>query len=379
MIDIVKADPAVANVVGFSGGGGTTNTARLFIALKPLDERDARADQIIARLRPKLAQVPGATLYLQASQDVRVGGRLEQRAVSVHDAGRQPRRPDGLRAEDAAANCSTIRIITDVNSDQQNHGLQALRAPTTATRPRATASRRADRRHALRRVRTAAGVDDVPRPEPVSRRDGSGAGVLAERRRRCNEVYVRSPQGQEVPLSAFASWAPATAPLAVNHQGLFPAVTISFNLAPGVALGDAVTRDRSGGRATSACRRRFTRCSPARPQAYQESLGSEPMLIATALAAVFIVLGMLYESYIHPITILSTIPSAGVGALLALMLTRHRPHGDRDDRHHPAHRHRQEERDHDGGFRAGRRTARRQEPARRDLRSLLCCASDRFS
>ena len=136
-----------------------------------------------------------------------------------------------------------------------------------------------------------------------------------------NELFVRSPQGQEVPLSAFASWSPATAPLSVNHQGLFPAVTISFNLATAVSRSAMRCARSIRPPRASGCRQRFTRCSPARPQAYQESLGSQPVLIATALAAVFIVLGMLYESYIHPITILSTIPSAGVGALLALMIT----------------------------------------------------------
>jgi multidrug efflux pump subunit AcrB len=135
-----------------------------------------------------------------------------------------------------------------------------------------------------------------------------------------NQVYVRSPQGQEVPLKAFAKWAPATAPLAVNHQGLFPAITISFNLAPGVALGDAVRAINEAAARVGlpdTIHTMFTGTA----QAYQESLGSQPVLIATALATVFIVLGILYESYIHPITILSTIPSAGAGALLALLIT----------------------------------------------------------
>jgi multidrug efflux pump len=135
-----------------------------------------------------------------------------------------------------------------------------------------------------------------------------------------NEVYVRSPQGQVVPLSAFAKWAPTTAPLAVSHQGLFPAATISFNLAPGVALGDAVRAINTAATRVGLPDTIHTTFAGT-AQAYQESLGSQPVLIATALATVFIVLGMLYESYIHPITILSTIPSAGAGALLALMMT----------------------------------------------------------
>jgi multidrug efflux pump len=135
-----------------------------------------------------------------------------------------------------------------------------------------------------------------------------------------DQVYVQSPRGQKVPLRAFANWAPTTAPLAVNHQGLFPAVTISFNLAPGVALGDAVRAINTAAARVGLPDTIHTMFAGT-AQAYQESLGSQPVLIATALATVFIVLGMLYESYIHPITILSTIPSAGAGALLALMMT----------------------------------------------------------
>jgi multidrug efflux pump subunit AcrB len=135
-----------------------------------------------------------------------------------------------------------------------------------------------------------------------------------------DDVFVLSPLGQEVPLSAFARWAPATAPLAVNHQGLFPAVTISFNLAPGVALGDAV-RAIDTAASTIGLPQTIHTMFAGTAEAYQESLGSEPLLIATALGVVYIVLGILYESYIHPITILSTLPSAGVGALLALLIT----------------------------------------------------------
>jgi multidrug efflux pump len=135
------------------------------------------------------------------------------------------------------------------------------------------------------------------------------------------QVYVRSPSGQQVPLAAFSRWAPATAPLAVTHQGLFPAITISFNLQPGVALGDAVDAINEAASRAGIPPTIHTGFAGT-AQAYQDSLGSEPFLIAAALATVYIVLGMLYESYIHPITILSTLPSAGVGALLALMLTR---------------------------------------------------------
>jgi len=318
MIDIVKTDPAVANVVGFTGGAATTNMARLFVALKPLDQRDARADQIIARLRPKLAQVPGATLYLQASQDVRVGGRLSNAQYQFTMQG------DNLADLSAYApkmlrSMRPIRIITDVNSDQQNHGLQAF---VTYDRDEAA-------RYGIAPSLIDSTLYDAFGQRQVSTmyRGQNQYHVVMEvapeywqSAMSLNQVYVRSPHGQEVPLSAFAKWAPTTAPLAVNHQGLFPATTISFNLAPGVALGDAV-RAINAAAARVGLPDTIHTMFVGTAQAYQESLGSQPVLIAIALATVFIVLGMLYESYIHPITILSTIPSAGAGALLALMMT----------------------------------------------------------
>ena len=318
LIEIVKADADVANVVGFTGGGGTTNTARLFIALKPLDARTARADQIIARLRPLLNQVPGAMLYLQASQDVRVGGRLSNAQYQFTMQGDNltdllayaPRMLQQLRQ---------IPTITDVSSDQQNHGLQALV--------------NYDRDEAARYGITPSLIDatlyDAFGQRQVSTiyRGQNQYHVIMEvapeywqSATTLNDLFVRSPQGAVVPLSAFASWAPAVAPLAVNHQGLFPAVTISFNLAPGIALGDAVDEIERAAqhiRMPPTLHTTFTGTA----QAYQDSLSNQPVLIATALATVFIVLGMLYESYIHPITILSTIPSAGAGALLALIIT----------------------------------------------------------
>jgi multidrug efflux pump len=318
MIDIVKADPAAASVVGFTGGAGTTNTARLFVALKPLDQRDARADQIIARLRPTLAQVPGATLYLQASQDVRVGGRLSNAQYQFTMRG------DNLADLSAYAPkmlqaMRPIRIITDVNSDQQNRGLQAF---VTYNRDEAA-------RYGIAPSLIDSTLYDAFGQRQVSTiyRGQNQYHVVMEvapeywqNPMTLNQVYVRSPRGPEVPLAAFSKWAPATAPLAVNHQGLFPAITISFNLAPGVALGDAV-RAINAAAARVGLPDTIHTMFAGTAQAYQESLGSQPVLIATALATVFIVLGMLYESYIHPITILSTIPSAGAGALLALMMT----------------------------------------------------------
>jgi multidrug efflux pump len=321
MIDIVKTDPAIANVVGFTGGGGggtTTNTARLFIALKPLDQRDAPADRIIARLRPRLARVPGATLYLQASQDVRVGGRQSNAQYQFTMQG------DNLAdltsyAPRMLGALQRVSLITDVNSDQQNHGLQSLvqynrdEAARYGIAPQLIDATLYDA-FGQRQVATMyMGQNQYHVVMEAAPQYWRSSTFLSD-------LFVLSPQGQEVPLSAFARWAPATAPLAVNHQRLFPAVTISFNLASGVALGDAVSAiDRTA--TTIGLPATIHTMFAGTAEAYQESLGSEPLLVATALATVFIVLGVLYESYIHPITILSTLPSAGVGALLALMIT----------------------------------------------------------
>jgi len=317
MIKIIDADPAVDTALGFTGGG-TMNTARMFISLKPLEERKITADQIIARLRPKLARVPGATLYLQAAQDVRVGGRLSNAQYQFTMRG------DNLQdltvfAPRMLRELRSIGVITDVSTDQQNLGLQSLIRYDRSTaarfgispqlidntlydafgqRPVSTMYRALNQYHVV--------MEAAPEfwQNPLSLRD----------------IYVRSPKGQEVPLSAFSTFAPTTAPLAVTHQGLFPAVTMSFNLQPGVALGDAV--DEIDVAATKIVLPPTIHTGFAgTAQAYQQSLGSEPLLIAAALVTVYIVLGILYESYIHPITILSTLPSAGVGALLALLLT----------------------------------------------------------
>ena len=320
MIDIVKGDPAVENVLGFTGGGAgtTTNTARMFILLRPVEQRKATAGQIITRLRPKLAVVPGATLYMVPSQDVRVGGRLSNAEYQFTMQGDNladltafaPRMLEALRH---------IPIITDVNSDAQNRGLQSL-----VDYDRATAARFGISPQLLdntlydafgqRQVSTV--FTGLNQYHVVM----EAAPEFWQNPQTLREVYVTSSSGTQVPLSALAHYAPDTAPLAVNHQGLFPAITISFNLAPGVALGEAVkaidaTASRLGRPPT--IQNSFTGTA----EAYQQSLGSEPLLIATALAAVYIVLGILYESYVHPITILSTLPSAGIGALLALMIT----------------------------------------------------------
>jgi multidrug efflux pump len=317
MIDVVKTDPAVANVVGFTGG--QTNTARLFIALKPLDERKITADRIIARLRPKLSDVPGANLYLQASQDVRVGGRQTNAQYQFTMQG------DNLVdltkfSPLMLSRLQQVRSMTDVNSDQQNRGLQAL-----VTYDRAEAAR-----YGIAPQLVDATLYDAFGQRQVStmyRRQNQYHVVMEaappywQSPTTLNDLFVRSPGGDVVPLAAFAKWASTTAPLSVNHHGLFPAVTISFNLAPGVALGDAVRATEQAAREVELPPTIHTMFAGT-AEAYQQSLGSEPVLIATALATVYIVLGILYESTIHPITILSTLPSAGVGALLALLVMR---------------------------------------------------------
>ena len=320
---IVKDDPAVDVVIASTGGGGgggaSTNTARLFISLKPLAERKVAADVVIARLRPKLAVIPGATLFLQASQDIRIGGRGSSALYQFTMRG------DNLQdltvyAPQMLAALRKIPEIADVNTDQQNNGLQSI---LEIDRPTAA------------RFGISPQLIDNTLYDAFGQRQAStmytglnqyhvimeAAPQFAQDPQVLREIYVKSPGGQPVPLSAITHYRPATAPLAVNHQGLSPAVTLSFNLAPGVALGDAVEaieEAASNVGLPSTIHSAFAGTA----QAYQDSLANEPLLIAAALAAVYVVLGILYESYIHPITILSTLPSAGVGALLALLLCR---------------------------------------------------------
>ena len=320
-VEIIQADPAVASVVAFtgSGGGTTTNTGRVFISLKPLEERRVSADQVINRLRHQLATVPGASLFLQSAQDLRVGGRAGNaqyqytiQSDNLEDLTRWgPTLLQQMRK---------LPALTDVNSDQQNSGLQAALVY--------------DRQTASRLGLTPQMIDDTLY-------DAFGQRQLSTMFTQLNQYHVvmqveprfwQSPEGLKeiylhpagggvVPLSAIAHYEPTTAPLAVNHQGQFPSVTISFNLAPGVALSDAVQSinqmEQSIGMPGS-----IQGSFSGTLEAFQSSLANEPLLIVTALLAIYIVLGILYESYIHPITILSTLPSAGVGAVLALLFTR---------------------------------------------------------
>jgi hydrophobe/amphiphile efflux-1 (HAE1) family protein len=322
MVNIVKTDPAVDTVNGFAGGGGpgggAMNTARMFVSLKPPEERKINVDLVIARLRPQLSRIPGATLYLQAAQDIRVGGRFgasqyqfTMRGDNLKDL--QTFGPRMLRE------LRTIPIIADVNTDQQNQGLQAF-----VNYDRATASRFSISPQLIdNTLYDAFGENQVSTMYTALNQYHVVMEVAPEFWQNplfLRQTYVHSPGGQAVPLNAISKYSEITAPLAVNHQSLSPSVTISFNLQPGVALGDAaeaITQRASKIGLPSTIRTGFAGTA----QAYQDTLGSQPLLIAAALISVYLVLGILYESYVHPITIISTLPSAGVGALLALMLT----------------------------------------------------------
>ena len=320
LVQIVKADPAVDNVIAFSGGGGgtTINTGRMFVALKPLEVRKLSADQIVNRLRPKLTTVPGANLYMQAVQDLRIGSRTS--AAQYQYTIQSDNLPDLNRwAPELLKALRKLPLLADVNTDAQNNGL-AMQLEID----RATASRLGITPQAIDNLLyDAFGEREIATqytainqyfvvmeaaPEFWQTPDG------------LNRIYVTTASGSTVPLSAFAHFRPANAALSVNHSGVFPSATISFNLAPNVALGDAVD-------AINAAEKRLGvpptihGSFSGTAQAFSDSLASEPVLILAALGAVYIVLGMLYESFIHPVTILSTLPSAGVGALLALMIT----------------------------------------------------------
>ncbi len=317
-VTTVMHDPGIESANGFVGG--TSNSGRMFISLKPRGDRKDSADQIIARLRGKLAHVPGATLVLQPVQDLRIGGRP---SAAQYQYTLQGDNSDELFqwAPRVLQRLRGLRELTDVNSDQQDKGLE-----TNLVIDRATASRLGI---------TPQMIDDTlydafgQRPVSTMYTQLNQYHVILEvdpafwqSPEGLRYVYVRSKTGSMVPLAAFSRYAPSTAPLTVNHQGQFPSVTISFNLPAGVALGtavDAIDRAEAEIHLPGTIRGSFQGTA----QAFQASLANEPILIAAALLAVYIVLGILYESVIHPVTILSTIPSAGVGALLALLIFRY--------------------------------------------------------
>jgi multidrug efflux pump len=330
-VEIVMKDPAVDSVVGFAGGNTAQNQGRFFMMLKSLEERGgcrknhfwepcsyATADDVINRLRGKLAVVPGATLILQSAQDLTIGGRggnaqyqYTLQSANLDDLNNwAPRLLQKLR---------TLPELRDQNSDQQDKGLQAK-----LVIDRDTASR----------------MGITPQSIDNALYDAFGQRQVSTMYRALNQyhvvmevapqfqqttealqnIYLRSTAGTPVPLATFTHFEPSNAPLAVNHQGQVPSVTISFNLAPGISLGEA-TQAIENAQRTIGFPPTIEASFQGTAAAFQSSLSSEPILILTALVTVYIVLGMLYESYIHPLTILSTLPSAGVGALLALLLT----------------------------------------------------------
>ncbi len=320
-ITIINQDPAVDTAIGQVGGGrgGATNSARVFISLKPLNQRKVAAPEIIARLRPKLSQVAGAQMFINASQDLRIGGRQSNaeyqftlRSDSVEELTKWgPKMQEVMRR---------IPVIADVNSDLENHGQQVFVAY--------------DRQTAARFGISPQLIDntlyDAFGQRPVSNMYSTlnQYHVIMEAAPQywrspliLRDIYVHSPTGADVPLTAFARFAPEVAALSVAHQGLFPSNTISFNLREGAALGDAVNAVKQAS-VEAGLPANVQTVFSGTAEAYQESLESEPWLIAAAIIAVYLVLGILYESTVHPITILSTLPSAGVGALLALLLAR---------------------------------------------------------
>ncbi len=329
LVGVIKSDPAVANVTAYTGGNGSTNTGFIYIALKPLNERKIGAPEIINRLRPKLNRLPVASAFLQASQDLRIGGRssnaLYQYTIQCDNVQDLSKWGPILFAE-----MKKIPGLQDVNSDQQNGGLEQR-----LTYDRTTAAKLGITTQSLdSALYSAFGQSEVSiiytqlnqyyvvlevAPQYWQTPQGLKNIYLTSVTGSTASSSGNVPGSTNVPLGAVAHSASGTTPLAVNHTGLFPSVTVSFNLAPGVSLSDATQRialmqQKLG---TPSTIRGFFAGTL---QAYQQSLSTEPMLVLTALLAVYIVLGILYESLVHPLTIISTLPSASVGAMLALML-----------------------------------------------------------
>ena len=315
---IVGQDPGVSDVIAAAGGGrGTTNTANMFINLKDLSERKVSADVIINRLRAKTSKIPGVTLYLQSPQDVRVGGRGGNAQWQYTLQG------DDLKellfwAPKVFEKLKTLPGLADVNTDLQVHGLEAM-----VTIDRDAASRLGITPQQIDQILSNAfGQSQVSIMYTQLNQYHVVMEVAPEfwqNPHGLDYIYLTGSGDRQVPLSQIAKFSRDTTSLSVNHQGQFPAVTISFNLLPGVSLGDAVAEiNRAEGEmgVPGSIHGNFAGTA----QAFQASLSGELFLIIAAIVTVYIVLGMLYESLIHPITILSTLPSAGVGALLALLM-----------------------------------------------------------
>ena len=317
---IVLSDPAVASIAMFVGGGGSAlNTGRMYVTLKPRHERDASASQIIARLRPRLEKVEGARQFLQAAQDVRLGGRATrtQFEYTLQDANLDELNTWAPRVLDKM---KTLPELRDVATDQQTEG-----TTLTLTIDRDTASRFGISPQLIDdTLYDAFGQRQVAQYFTQLNSYHVILEVLPELQGKLDtldKIYVKSPTtGDQVPLSAFTKWTTVPVrPLSISHQGQFPAITISFNLAQDVALGQA-TKAVQKAMADLGAPATLSGSFQGTAQAFQQSLGTVPLLILAALVVVYLILGILYESYIHPITIFSTLPSAGVGALATLML-----------------------------------------------------------
>ncbi len=314
-VEIVRSDPAVETVVAFTGGA-QRNRAFMFVTLKPLKERKLSADQVVGRLRTSLMREPGASLFLVPVQDIRIGGRQAnaQYQFTLQADELQDLRKWEPRVRRALA---TLPELVDVNTDQEDRGLQ-----TSLVIDRDTAARMGITTRMIDvTLNNAFGqriVSTIYNPLNQYRVVMEAAPEFWQDPEALKYVYVSGPKGVQVPLAAISTYGPSTAPLGVNHQGQFASSTISFNLPPGVSLSDATVAvrrvlDEIG--VPSTVHGTFQGTA----RAFQASLESQPWLILAALVTLYIVLGILYESVIHPITILSTLPSAGVGALLALL------------------------------------------------------------
>jgi multidrug efflux pump len=312
---VMAKDPDAQDVIGFCGAG--SNNARMFVTLRPLGVRKDTADQVIQRLRPKLAAIPGATLYLQSVQDLRIGGHQTNAQYQYTLQG------DTVNellawAPRVFSTLRTLPGLADVNTDQQDKGLAS-----NVTIDRPTASRLgitpAQIDGILGDAFGQAQVSTIYEPLNQYHVVMEVAPQYWQNPQGLNYIYIKTSNGTQVPLSTFCKFATATTPLSINHDGQFPAVTISFNLNPGVSLSQAVD-EIGAAEAKIGVPGSIHGSFAGTAEAYQDSLSNQPLLIAAALATVYIVLGILYESFIHPITILSTLPSAGVGALLALLL-----------------------------------------------------------
>ena len=322
--DILRQDPSIENVVGFAGGQQNTNSGMMFAVLKPPDKRDVPLDQIMTRLRKKLGREPGASLYLQPVQDLRVGGRgaaalFEFTLRAEHLADLREWTPKILKA------LSNRPELADVNTDQQERGRQL--------------SLVVDRDSAAR-IGVSQAMIDASLNDAFGQRQVSViytplnqyhvvmelAPEYWQSPQSLEQLYINVPSkngqtaGLQVPLSALASFTSTSTPLTVNHHGQFAAATISFNLKPGVSLSDA-TRVIEQTMQTIGVPESIHGSFQGSAKAFQDSLRNQPWLILAALVAIYIVLGILYESYVHPLTIISTLPSAGVGAILALLAT----------------------------------------------------------